>query len=217
MKTMVRDTSELIAGLVDDLKPTSPLRFSWGVAAALAALVLTIALAALGFGVRADVVAGHPHSMFILAGGIFLLLGIASMAAAVAMSSPRVGSGRNGWGWAAAAASLLPLSAIIVALLDGPSAWRASEPGHGLVCLGLSVALSLLVAVVLTLWLRRGAPASPERAGLLTGIVAGAAGVLAFGFVCPINSIMHIGLWHGLAVSVCALAGWLVVPRLVRW
>ncbi len=139
------------------------------------------------------------------------------MAATVAMSSPRVGSGRNGWGWAAATASLLPLTAIVIALFDGASAWHASEPEHGMVCLGFSVALGLVVAVVLTAWLRRGAPASPERAGLLTGIAAGSVGIFAFGGVCPINSIMHIGLWHGLAVTISALAGWLIVPRLVRW
>ena len=102
MNAMVRNTNELISGLVDDLKPAVPLRFSRGVAVAVAALVLTIGLATLGLGVRPDVASGHPHGMFILAGGIFLLLGIASMAATVAMSSPRVGSGRNGWGWAAA-------------------------------------------------------------------------------------------------------------------
>ncbi len=217
MNAMVRNTNELISGLVDDLKPAVPLRFSRGVAVAVAALVLTIGLATLGLGVRPDVASGHPHGMFILAGGIFLLLGIASMAATVAMSSPRVGSGRNGWGWAAATASLLPLTAIVIALLDGPSAWLASDPGHGVICLGFSLVLGCIVAVVLTSWLRRGAPASPERAGLLTGIASGSAGIVAFGFVCPINEIMHIGLWHGMAATISALAGWLIVPRLVRW
>jgi len=214
---MRRETNNLIAELVEELRPVSPQRFGRGVGFVLAALVLTVGMATLGFGVRADLAQGHPHGMFILAGGIFLLLGIASMAATVAMSSPRVGSGRNGWGWAAATASLLPLTAIVIALVDGPSAWQASQPDHGVLCLSLSVVLGLIVALVLTAWLRRGAPASPERAGLLTGIAAGCAGVVAFTFVCPINAIMHIGLWHGLAVTISAAAGWLIVPRLVRW
>ena len=217
MIAMAHDTNHLIAGLVEDLKPASPLRFGRGIALMLAALVLTVGLATLGFGVRDDVATGHPDTMFILAGGIFLLLGLACMAACVAMSSPRVGSGRNGWGWAAAMASLLPLSAVVVAMIEGRPAWQASEPDHGVLCMAFSVALGLIVGIALTAWLQRGAPASPERAGLLTGIAAGAAGVVAFTFVCPINSIMHIGLCHGMAVTVSALAGWLIVPRLVRW
>lgn len=214
---MGHNTDQIVAGLVESLEPTRPMRFGRGVMLALAGMILATALATLGFGVRADLIAGQPHGMLILAGGIFLMLGLASMAATVAMSSPRVGSGRNGWGWAAATASLLPLTALVVALIEGQSAWQASEPDHGVICLGFSVGLGLFVGIALTAWLQRGAPASPQRAGLLTGIASGAAGVVAFTFVCPINSIMHIGLWHGMAVTISALAGWLIVPRLVRW
>lgn len=217
MNIMGRDTNHLIAGLVASLEQTPPLGFARGAALALGGLLLAIGLAAQQFGIRPDLMAGHPHAMFILAGGLFLLLGIASTTAALAMSSPRVGSDRNGWGWAAATASLLPLTALAVSLVEGRSAWLASEPAHGLVCLSLSLVLGLIFAAILILWLRRGAPASPERAGLLTGIAAGSAGVVAFTFVCPINSIMHIGLWHGLAVTLSALAGRLIVPHLVRW
>ncbi|MDG2004749.1 MAG: DUF1109 domain-containing protein [Novosphingobium sp.] len=214
---MTRDTDQLIAGLVDTLQPASPLRFSRGAVLAFGGLVLAIGLAVLQYGIRPDLMAGHPHAMFILAGGLFLLLGLACTVATVAMSNPRVGSDRNGWGWAAATASLLPLSALAIALIEGQSAWLASEPDHGVICLGISLGLGLIFAAILVSWLRRGAPASPERAGLLTGIAAGCAGVVAFTFVCPINSIMHIGLWHGLAVTLGAMAGRLVVPHLVRW
>lgn len=214
---MIRDTDGLIAGLVDDLRPTAPLRFTRGAALVALGLVLSVAMAVLGFGMRADVQAARPDSMFILGGGLFLLLGAASSAATVRMSGPWVGSGRNGWGWAAAMAGLLPLTALVVALIEGESAILASEPAHGLICVACSSILSLIVGGVLVAWLRQGAPTSLERAGLLTGIAAGCAGVVAFTFVCPINSVMHIGLWHGLTVTICAIAGRLIVPPLVRW
>lgn len=214
---MIRDTDVLIAGLVDDLKPTPPLRFSRGALLVALGLLLSTAMAVLGFGMRPDVQAGRPDAMFILSGGLFLLLGAACSVATVAMSSPWVGSGRNGWGWAAAMAGLLPLTALVVALIEGRSAIIASEPAHGLVCIACSSFLALIVGGVLVSWLRQGAPTSLERAGLLTGISAGCAGVVAFTFVCPINSVMHIGLWHGLTVTVCAIAGRLIVPPLVRW
>ncbi len=214
---MGQETDNLIAGLVEDLAPRRPLRFSRGIALAVAALGIAVGLALLRYGLRPDLAAGHPHVMFILGGGIFFLLGSACTAAVVSMSSPRVGTGRNGWGWAAAAASLLPLTALVAVALDGETAWLASEPSHGVVCLGYSLALGLITAGALVLWLRKGAPTSPDRAGLLTGIAAGCAGVVAFTFACPFNSIMHVGLWHGLAVTISALAGRLVVPRLIRW
>jgi len=214
---MGRNPDELIDSLVEDLHPAKPMRFSRGIGMAAIGLAVAILLAALSFGFRPDLVAGRPNGMIILGGGLFFLLGISSTAAVLAMSSPRVGVGRNGWGWAAAMASLLPLTALIVAILEGSSAWTASEPNHGIVCFTYSLGLGLIIGGTLVAWLRRGAPTSLERAGLLTGIAAGSGGVVAFSLVCPINSIMHIGLWHGLAVTVSALAGRLIVPRLIRW
>ena len=77
--------------------------------------------------------------------------------------------------------------------------------------------LGLATASVLILWLRKGAPTSPERAGLLTGIAAGSSGIFAFALHCPHNDIAHIGIWHGLVVIISAMAGRAVVPRLIRW
>lgn len=217
MTVMIRDTETLISGLVEELEPVRPLRFARGMALAIAAMSFALLFILTLGNVRSDVASGHPGEIFLLASGLFLLLGLACMASVVLMGSPRVGSLRNGWGWAVAMAGLLPLSAIILVMIEGRSGWQASDPSHGITCLAISLALGLLTAGALVLWLRRGAPTSPERAGLLTGIAAGCAGVFAFSFACPIDSVIHIGLWHGLAVSVSAIAGRLIVPHLVRW
>jgi hypothetical protein len=217
MNAMRTDTDGLISALVDELQPVRPLRFRRGLGLALAAMALAAILVIGMGGIRPDLAAGKPDAMFLVASGLFLLLGLAAAVTVVAMGSPRVGNAHDGWRWAAAMAGLLPLAALLLALGDFHSAWLASEPAHGLLCAACSLGLGLLTGAVLVFWLRRGAPTSPGRAGLLTGIAAGCAGVFAFSIACPFDSIMHIGLWHGLAVGVSAFAGWLIVPRLVRW
>lgn len=214
---MSSETETLISSLVHELEPVRPLRFARGFGLVLGAIGLGVVCGLSVFRLRADISSGHPHAIIMLSSGLFLLLGLACAAAVLSMSSPRVGHARNGWGWAAAMAGLLPLSAIVLALIEGASAWRESAPDHGVMCLSLTFLFGLLTAGVLVAWLRRGAPASPQLAGLLTGIASGCAGVFAISFLCPVDSVIHIGFWHGLAVPLCALAGRLVVPALVRW
>lgn len=211
------NTEKLMTDLVADLEPVRPLRASHGFALAAVGLALTIVLVIGLEDVRADLLAGRPSEMFILSNGLFLILGLACAAAAVMMASPRVGHARNGWQWALAMAALLPGAALVIALAQGAEAWAASEPVDGLFCLGASVSLGLITGIVLTAWLRRGAPGSPVLAGWLTGIAAGCAGVVAFGVHCAHDDVMHSGLWHAMAVVVSAVIGRVVVPPLVKW
>ena len=53
-----------------------------------------------------------------------------------------------------------------------------------------------------------------EAAARLAG---GSLGALAYNLHCPYDSMIYTGLWYGLAVGIAALAGRLVVPRLIRW
>lgn len=217
MMNMSRDTSTLIAQLVDGLEPVRPLRFSSGLGFALAGLGMTVTTVALLFGIRPDVMAGRFDPVFLLATGLFLLLGLASAVTVVVMSQPRVGSDHGGWVWAAAMTALLPLAAAIIGLGQGASTFSASFVEHGLDCLLLGGALAASTFGILVWWLRRGAPTSPERAGLLTGIAAGSFGIFAFSLHCVHNDIVHIGLWHSGVVAISALVGRFAVPPLVRW
>ena len=58
-----------------------------------------------------------------------------------------------------------------------------------------------------------------RRAGWLTGLASGALGTLAFGITCPLDGIVHLGLWHVLPVPLAALAARVIVPpdTLYRW
>ena len=212
------DTTEhLIAGLVDDLKPMAPLRKRVGMALA----VLALCAGALGMtqliGMRADLHSGQPDPMALIAGGVFLVLALASFWAVVDMARPYVGVRREGWGWTALMACVLPAAAVVLLGMD----WMHDEPMplelDGWNCLRFGLGWALLSAGVQVWWLRRGAPSRPERAGLLVGVGAGAAGIFAVSLYCPHNDLVHIGIWHGLTVIVAGLVGRFAVPRLIAW
>lgn len=214
---MPQDPQELIAALVADLRPTAPLRQRDGILRALIALAVgAVGLVGL-FGLRADLSAGQPDPVFLLSSGLFLVLALASSWMTVDLARPFVGSRREGWGWTAMMAAVLPLSAVVLVSadwLEGSTARLQADAGH---CLQYGLTSGLLTAAVLTAWLRRGAPSQLARAGLLAGVAAGSAGAFAVSLFCPENDLVHIGLWHGAAVILSGLAGRMVLPRLIAW
>ena len=141
---MARDTNSLIAELVGDLEPVRPLRFSAGLGFTLAGLAVTLATVVALFGIRPDVMAGDLNPVFVLATGLFFLLGLAAAVSVIVMSRPRVGSDHSGWKWAAAMAALLPLAAIVSGIGRANEALTSTETAHGLDCLMAGSGLALL-------------------------------------------------------------------------
>jgi hypothetical protein len=214
---MSQQFEPLIAGLVADLQPVKPLKLRGGMALSLCSMLVCVMIVALAAGLRPDILAGQLDPVFLLSSGLFLLLAIASSFTVIEMSRPHVGGHRDGWMWAVATTALLPASA---ALMAGIAWLRGATPAvelPGISCLGMGIALGMIVGLALVFWLRQGAATSPERAGLLTGLAAGSSGIFAFALHCPHNDIAHIGLWHGLAVAVSAAIGRLVVPYAIKW
>jgi hypothetical protein len=207
----------LIADLVGDLEPVKPLRFGTGMAATLAAAGIAAAAVIVLLGARADGVFGSDDPMHLLATGLFAGLGLAASATVIVMSRPQVGSDHSGWRWAAGMAGLLPLAALIVGVERGAPVAMAKVMESGGECVSIGIGAALLVFGMLTLWLRRGAPTAPGRAGLVAGVAAGAFGSFAVSLHCPDNDIVHIGLWHSAAVVAMAGLGRVLIPRLVRW
>lgn len=214
---MRTDTQILIDGLVEDLQPSRPLTMRRGLVIASGSAALAVGAVALFFGVRPDLIAANPNPVFLLTTGLFLILGIAASFTVIGMSRPQVGSTHAGWAWAVAMAALLPLSAAVMGFVNHGNTFFQSHPTQGINCLTHGSLLGLIVGAALTFWLRRGAPTSPEQAGLLTGLAAGSLGIFAYSLHCPFDDIYHIGIWHSLAVAVSALAGRAVVPALIRW
>ncbi len=205
-----------ISALVDELEPVKALspRAPLLIAAAITTALLVVV--ALMRGVRPDVLAGHPDAMFLIRSGILLLLGGGTAHAVLGMASPAVGKMQMSWQMALAAAFLFPIAALIVAM-TGDMDSAVTEMYSVGQCLMFSAIGAAATAVPMILHLRRGAPTSPARAGWLVGIASGGLGAFAYNIHCPFNSIVYIGLWYTLAVGSCALAGRLIVPRLIRW
>jgi hypothetical protein len=214
---MPRNSDALIAELVGDLEPVKPLRFGAGMAATLAAATISSAVVIALFGLRPDWLEGRVNPMHLLATGLYLGLALAATVTVVVMSRPQVGSDYSGWRWAAAMTGLLPVAGLIVGISRGRDMLAAETMRHGGECLVLGGGASLLVFAMLVLWLRRGAPTAPDRAGLVAGVAAGAFGIFAFSLHCPDNDIVHIGIWHSTVVLAMAGLGRIMVPRLIRW
>lgn len=214
---MPDNTDAFLESLVADLKPVSPLRQGKGMAMTTTTLVLGVILVVALIGLRRDFAAGHPDPLVLTAAWIFLVLALASAWAAVDMARPAVGIRREGWYWAALIAVILPVSALTLLTEDGTAGLILGLDRDGWSCLALGTSVGLLTGGALVMWLRRGAPTSPSKAGLLTGVAAGAAGIFAVSLGCPHNSLMHIGFWHGATVVVSGLMGRLLLPRLLRW
>lgn len=215
--TMQQSSDALIAELVGGLEPVRPLRFGEGIALALAGAAVTAGVMIGLYGLRADWLAGSINPMQLVATGLYFGLAVAASVTVVIMSRPHVGSDHTGWRWAAAMAGLLPLAGAIVAAVKGRAALSSEAMIHGAECFAVGSSASLLVLGLLVMWLRRGAPTSPERAGLVAGVAAGAFGIFAFSLHCPFNDIVHIGLWHTAVVVVMGAVGRALVPPLIKW
>lgn len=205
-----------IDSLVAELEPVKPLDWRRGMIAPLLLLALAVATIVYLNGMRADLIAGAPHPVFLLRSGILILLGAVCGSTLLSMASPGVGRHGAGWKIAVAAALLFPLAALIAAA-GGEPVETLGLVRSGLECLVFSLIAGFSTAAPMVLWLRRGAPVAPQRAGWLTGLAAGALGAFAYGFHCPFNSIVYIGFWYSLAVALCAVLGRIIVPRLIRW
>jgi hypothetical protein len=200
--------------LAEELTPARPVN-----PAAAAALAAAVTLAGAGLvghrlGLRTETMA---EPMFLMRTGLLLLLGVASLAAVTGMARPAVGTHRTGWRWAAGACAVIPAAALVTALAAQTPLGDRLYPAHGIECLSYSILIGLGIGAVLTLWLRRGAPVSPERAGIATGLAAGSLGTLAYSMHCPHDDIVYFALWYTLAIGATTLIGRLLVPRLVRW
>jgi len=218
---------ELIASLTNDMAPVSRVQPRHGAGliafATIVAAVGSIAIFEFWYGM----VNGEASAFFWISNGLLLLVGAASTSGLVAGALPRVGSRGSAPFWSAAMLAVLPVVALIMiaslemgtpsatadhpSILDDPATWYWQ-------CGVYAFGAGLLVAIAAVLFLRRGAPVSLERSGWLTGLAAGSLGAVAYGITCPLDTIAHVAIWHvAVPVTAWAVAGRLVVPRLIRW
>lgn len=209
-------TDALIDELADGASSVRPRTTAAGRAWLALVAAATLSLVYTTFGFRDDIMAGQPAPMLGITAGLLILLAAAAGAGAVRMARPQVGAPHSGAPWVLAALALVPAIAT-VGILTSPALSAGLEIHQGMRCLRFGLASSLGAFGFLTMWLRRGAPVSPERASWLAGIAAGATGALAITLECPQESLAHLAFWHLGAVPIAAVAGRLVLPRFLRW
>jgi hypothetical protein len=210
-----------ISSLVDDLEPVRVVKRRDNLLLVAGATLIASVIVAMTYGIRNDVLAGNPHPIVIIRAGLLLLLGLATTLAVTAAARPSIGKAHNGWMWALAAAAVFPFAAlcqfIYLYAAGQPLNMFMADFEYGARCVMISSVSALWIGSFLTWWLRRGAPIALNRAGWLVGIAAGSFGTFSFNVYCTSVNIFYIGFWYSVAVTLCAVAGRLIVPRLIRW
>ena len=213
---MNRINQDLIDRMAGELQPVSPLKLRDGLLLVALASLAAVLLVHLLEGLWAGILLGQASAFFMIANGLLLVLGVASATSVVAMASPRVGNRHDAPKWTMAMAAVLPAAALVTMAVQQSGSAMLDDP-YGLLCAIAALASSSVTATALLLWLRRGAPVSLNTAGLHLGVAAGALGSAAYGLACPIDGIVHLGIFHVAPVIVAGLIGRPAVPRLLRW
>ena len=209
-------SSELIAQMADDLTPVAPIRPALAWAAVALAVVVTVMALSVVEGLWSGIAMGEASAYFFIVHGLLLVLGVACTTNVIRMARPQVGNDYSGAKWTVAMVAVLPFAALW-SLIAAPELFHSHSLAWGLGCVAAATLSSSLTAGVLVAWLRRGAPVSLRAAGWQTGLAAGGLGTVAYALCCPIDDIVHLGIFHVVPVGITALLGALIVPKLVRW
>lgn len=212
------NTDQLIEVLASDIAPVSRhavgRRLVAGIALGAIGTILLIGLW-LGFNPQLDV--AMRHYSFWVKWGYTLSLGICAVVATTRLARPD--SGRLGWLWVMA----LPVASLtaigIFEMSRVPSAqWLAMWLGESWsVCSSIVFMLSLPIFGGLLWSFRRLAPTRLRAAGATAGLTAGAWAATLYCLHCPEVSAIFVLTWYTLGISLAALAGAVLGPRLMRW
>ena len=213
---MTKVANPLIAQMAEELTPVTPIRPALAWAAVALAVVVTIMGLSVIEGLWSGIAMGEASAYFFIVHGLLLVLGIAATTNVIRMARPQVGNDYSNAKWAAGMVMVLPFAALW-ALFGAPELVHSHSLAWGLGCVAAATLSSSLTGIVLVMWLRRGAPVSLRSAGWQTGVAAGGLGTVAYALCCPIDDIVHLGIYHVAPVGIAAAIGALIVPKLVRW
>jgi hypothetical protein len=179
----------------------------------IAALCLMLAI----FGAPADALGGEYFGLKIVA--MAFTLGLVAAGTSFLVRAARPGEPGRTPLIVVALLFVAMLSAGIVALiLSHPTAWGGMIFGPQWAACLLCIPLFAIAPFASLIWaLRKGAPTNLARTGAIIGLVAGALGAAVFAFHHPGGSMPFIALWYGGPIVLCALAGAILGPRLLRW
>jgi len=211
-------TEELVAMLAQGAGPAQRAAAARHVLVALGvALLPTLALMQLLYGVRATLAQDAELAMFWAKLGFVLAIALASWAALLRLGRPGATLGRLNW---ALCAPLLTMW-----LLAAFELLRAAAGARGALVLGQTwlecpfrIAILSLPAFVALFWaLRAAAPTRLRLAGAAAGLCAGGVGAFAYTFHCPELAASFLGVWYVIGMLIPAGVGACLGPWLLRW
>ncbi|KEO88542.1 hypothetical protein EH31_16415 [Erythrobacter longus] len=212
---------DLIAALTEDVTPVTPIRPRQGLALIAFATVAAALACVVIFGFWAGMLDGRASPYFWISNLLLAIVGASSATALVSTVTPRVGAQNPAPAWSTAMLAVLPIAVFIgvMSLEAGHDhGMSLSDPGlRYWECAAYGLGASSLIALASVLFLRRGAPVSLNRAGWLIGLTSGSLGALAYNLTCPLDSLLHTGVWHVAPVFMAAIFWRYAAPPLIRW
>ncbi len=180
---------------------------------AVAALCLMLAL----FGVPANALDGEYFGLKALA--LAVTLGLVAAGTRFLIKSARPGEpGRKPLLLIGLLLVAILLAGVVALLLAHPAAWSGMIFGPQWAACLICIPLFAIAPFASLVWaLRKEAPTNLARTGAIAGLVAGALGAAVFALHHPGGSIPFLVLWYGGPIVLCALAGAILGPRLLRW
>ena len=212
-------TEDLINVLSTNVEPVDPRRTGRDLAKAIiVGVVLSVGGVISWSGMRHDL--GDGHALAFLVAKIMLSGGLVFAGARYLMRLGRPGADaqvlRGQLGWPAYVVGALAIAVLVALPL---SHWHhlGMDSDGWLECL-ISIPVIAVVPFASVIWaLRKMAPTNLPRTGAVAGIVAGGISDIGYALHCTDDSVSFIALWYGGAIALCALAGFLFGPRLLRW
>ncbi|QXQ06389.1 DUF1109 family protein [Sphingosinicellaceae bacterium] len=211
-------TERLIDGLVAGLTPVRR-RAPWRDVALLALVAAAeLVLVTTSMPMRHDMGPAMHRMMFWWKLGGSLCITVASVAALVVLLTPdaRPNAGRRRI-LGAAAAVLAGGVALVAAGAMPMGASPMAEWREGFACMACIVLFGIPLLAAMVFVARRAAPARPRAAATAAGLAAAGWGAVVFAWSCPHDDPGYVAVWFGLALAGGALAGRLLLPRLLRW
>jgi hypothetical protein len=213
-------TDELIKMLGTNLEPVKGGQLRNTLLVALAVAVGAVAAICLMWGALHMPAAaqGEGHFGFKVIALAFTL-GLAAAGASILFTSARPGqSGRKPLVLIGLLFLVVVSAAIVALAVFDPAAWSTMMLGGPWGTCLICIPIFAVIPFVAFIWaLRKGAPTHLTLTGAVAGLVAGALGAAAVVVHQTGNSIPLIALWYGGPIALCALAGGILGPRLLRW
>jgi hypothetical protein len=211
------DTNQLIRAIAADARrPGMPMRRAWQIAVLAAILLAALVFLSL-LGPRHDIGEALSTIRFPFKFMVTLTLTVSALALLRALSQP-TDAAPTRLLLLLLAPALLALAIAIELLVVPQSQWVVRMIGtNSLSCLTFIPLIGLAPLAIFLATLRYGAPSRPAIAGALAGLLAGGVSASFYALHCPDDSPLFLAVWYTAAITILAVIGAIIAPRIAQW